>query len=116
TKLFGYSREELEPGPESWTLRIHPDEAQQVADDIHAIIDGHEQNWSAEYRFRRRDGTYADIFDRGFVIRDATGKAIRMSGAMQDITQRKQAEGKIRRLNRVYAVLSGINTLIVRVR
>ncbi|MGP1609220.1 MAG: PAS domain-containing protein, partial [Burkholderiales bacterium] len=116
TKLFGYPREELEPGPESWTLRIHPDEVQQVADDIHAVIDGSEQYWSAEYRFRRRDGSYADIFDRGFVIRDAAGKAIRMIGAMQDITQRKQAEGKIRRLNRVYAVLSGINTLIVRVR
>jgi diguanylate cyclase (GGDEF)-like protein/PAS domain S-box-containing protein len=116
TKLFGYPREELEPGPESWTLRIHPGEVQQVTDDIHAVIDGREQNWSAEYRFRRRDGSYADIFDRGFVIRDAAGKAIRMIGAMQDITQRKQAEGKIRRLNRVYAVLSGINTLIVRVR
>jgi diguanylate cyclase (GGDEF)-like protein/PAS domain S-box-containing protein len=116
SKLFGYPREELEPGPESWTLRIHPDEVQQVADDIHVVIDGNEQYWSAEYRFRRRDGSYADIFDRGFVIRDTAGKAIRMIGAMQDITQRKQAEGKIRRLNRVYAVLSGINTLIVRVR
>ncbi len=116
SKLFGYPREELEPGPESWTLRIHPDELQQVADDIHAVIDGRDQYWSAEYRFRRRDGSYADIFDRGFVIRDAAGKAIRMIGAMQDFTQRKQAEVKIRRLNRVYAVLSGINTLIVRVR
>jgi diguanylate cyclase (GGDEF)-like protein/PAS domain S-box-containing protein len=115
TSLFGYPREELEPGPESWTLRIHPDEVQQVADDIHHVIDGSEQYWSAEYRFRRKDGSYADIFDRGFVIRDAAGKAIRMIGAMQDISQRKQAEIKIRRLNRVYAVLSGINTLIVRV-
>lgn len=116
SKLFGYPREELESGPESWTLRIHPDEVQKVADDIHTVIDGSEQYWSAEYRFRRRDGSYADIFDRGFVIRDAAGKAIRMIGAMQDITQRKQAEVKIRRLNRVHAVLSGINTLIVRVR
>lgn len=116
TKLFGYPREELEPGPESWTRRIHPGEVQQVTDDIHAVIDGREQYWSAEYRFRRHDGTYADIFDRGFVIRDAAGKAIRMIGAMQDITPRKQAEEKILRLNRVYAVFSGINTLIVRVR
>lgn len=115
SKLFGYPREELEPGPESWTLRIHPDEVEQVAHDIHTVIDGSKQYWSAEYRFRRKDGSYADIFDRGFVIRDAAGKAIRMIGAMQDITQRKQSEIKIRRLNRVHAVLSGINTLIVRV-
>lgn len=115
TDLFGFPREELEPGPESWTLRIHSDEAERIAHEIHAVINGSGQHWSAEYRFRRKDGSYAEIFDRGFVIRDAAGKAIRMIGAMQDITQRKQAEIKIKRLNRVYAVLSGINTLIVRV-
>ncbi len=116
SKQFGYPHEELEPGPESWTKRIHPDELQRIVDDIHHAIDGSAQYWSAEYRFRRSDGSYADIFDRGFVIRDDAGKAIRMIGAMQDITQRKQSEQKIKRLNRVYSVLSGINTLIVRVR
>jgi len=116
TTLFGYPREELEPGPESWTLRIHPEELDRITGGFHAVVDGSGQYWSAEYRFRRRDGSYADIFDRGFVIRDDAGKAIRMIGAMQDITQRKQAEIKIKRLNRVHAVLSGINALIVRVR
>ncbi len=38
------------------------------------------------------------------------------TGFIRDITARKEADGKIKRLNRVYAVLSGINTLIVRVR
>ena len=38
------------------------------------------------------------------------------TGFIRDITARKEADEKIRRLNRVYAVLSGINTLIVRVR
>lgn len=87
-----------------------------MVDDIHAVIDGTEKYWSAEYRFMRRDGSYADIFDRGHIIRDAKGKATRMIGAMQDITKRKQSEERIKRLNRLYAVLSGINTLIVRVR
>jgi diguanylate cyclase (GGDEF)-like protein/PAS domain S-box-containing protein len=115
TALFGYSKKEIGPGPESWTLRIHPEELDQVTADFHRIVDGTEHAWTAEYRFRRKDGSYADIFDRGFVIRDAAGKAIRMIGAMQDITQRKQAEIKIKRQNRVYAMLSGITTLIVRV-
>jgi diguanylate cyclase (GGDEF)-like protein/PAS domain S-box-containing protein len=115
TTLFGYSLEEIEPGPESWTLRIHPEELDQVTADFHRIVDGSENSWAAEYRFRRKDGSYADIFDRGFVIRDAAGKAVRMIGAMQDITQRKQAEKRIKRQNRVYAMLSGITTLIVRV-
>ena len=37
-------------------------------------------------------------------------------GIFRDITERKEAEDRITHLNRVYAVLSGINTLIVRVR
>ena len=116
TSLFGYPRKDLEPGPESWTLRIHPEDLHRVESGIHAVIDGSEQNWTDEYRFRRHDGTYADIYDRGFVSRDASGKAVRMIGAMQDVSKRKQAEEKVKRLNRVYAVLSGINTLIVRER
>ena len=48
--------------------------------------------WQEEYRFRRADGTWAEVFDRGFLLRDAAGRAVRMIGAMQDITARKQAE------------------------
>ena len=49
-------------------------------------------NWQDEYRFRRKDGTYALVADRGWMVRDASGKAIRMVGAMQDVTERKASE------------------------
>jgi PAS domain S-box-containing protein len=48
--------------------------------------------WSAEYRFRRADGSYAYVANRGFVICDDCNKPIRMIGGITDITQRKQAE------------------------
>ena len=48
--------------------------------------------WSKEYRFQRIDGTYADIMDRGYIIRNEAGKATRMIGAMMDITERKYME------------------------
>ncbi|MBX3650107.1 MAG: EAL domain-containing protein [Burkholderiales bacterium] len=117
TSLFGYPVGELEPGPESWTLRLHSGDAARVTAEFHAVVDDPKaQFWSAEYRFRRRDGSHAEVFDRGFVIRNSAGRAIRMIGAVQDITERKQAGERIKRQNRVHAVLSGINTLIVRVR
>lgn len=65
---------------------------------IHAVIDGQESNWSAEYRFRRADGSDAAILDRGYVLRDESGQAVRMIGAMLDMTERKQAEEVERRL------------------
>ncbi len=47
---------------------------------------------------------------------DVEGKLIGVLGIARDITERKVAADRIVRLNRVYAVLSGINTLIVRTR
>ncbi|HTD73042.1 MAG TPA: EAL domain-containing protein [Steroidobacteraceae bacterium] len=49
-------------------------------------------------------------------LRSETGQVIGMASVGEDITERRQAEARIAYLNRVYAVLSGINTLIVRVR
>lgn len=94
--LFGYRPDDIKPGAESWYERIHPDEQVRVIGGIRALIDSGGQTWSDEYRFRRHNGTYVFILDRGFVIRDPAGKALRMIGAMQDITARKEAEDALR--------------------
>lgn len=81
------------PGdPEWWTAHIHPDDRAQVVDGIDAAIsNGSGAAWSAEYRFRLGDGSYRTFLDRSFVARDATGRPIRMIGAMQDVTERVRA-------------------------
>jgi PAS domain S-box-containing protein len=91
-KLFHYRREQIEPTIESWTSRIDPVEAHAVEAGIQDAIAGDASFWSADYRFRRGDGTYADVFDRAFIMRDEHGKAVRMLGAMMDMSQRKRAE------------------------
>jgi len=52
--------------------------------------------WSDTYRFRRGDGAYALVEDHAIINRDAEGRAVRMSGAMRDVTQRKLAEEALR--------------------
>ena len=91
-KLFGYRAEEIDLGIESWTSRIHPEDLSRVETGIHAAIDSGEQYWSDQYRFRHKNGIYAEVEDRGYIARDASGKPVRMIGAMQDITERKRAE------------------------
>ena len=59
-------------------------------------MDRREPFWSEEYRFRLADGSYADIFDRGFVIYDSDGAPIRMIGAMADISERQTRAGDSR--------------------
>jgi two-component system cell cycle sensor histidine kinase/response regulator CckA len=90
--LFGYLPEETDPSIDSWARFIHPDDADRVVHGIHDVIDRGGRAWSDEYRFRRRDGTYAEIFDRGQIIHDVQGRSVRMVGAMQDVTERRQAE------------------------
>ncbi|MFN3818050.1 PAS domain S-box protein [Blastomonas sp.] len=99
TVLFGYTCEDIEPTADWWIDNIHPDDRLRVQKDIHAVIAGQGEQWASEYRFRRADGTYSDIFDRGHVFRDDTGQAVRMIGAMLDLTVRKRAESELRELN-----------------
>ncbi|TWG39636.1 diguanylate cyclase/phosphodiesterase with PAS/PAC sensor(s) [Acidovorax delafieldii] len=90
--LFGVPLDQLPPDSTSWTLRLHPDDSEEVLEGIHAAIDGTANHWSDEYRFRRQDGSYAWVLDRGFLIRDLQGKAVRMVGGMTDISAQKLAD------------------------
>lgn len=99
TTLFGYSREELGPDASWWTEHIHPEDQERVISGVYEQIDGGGKAWTDEYRFRRKDGTYAYILDRAYVIHEDGGKPVRMIGAMMDVTARKKAEEEIKGLN-----------------
>jgi PAS domain S-box-containing protein len=96
--IFGYKMAEISAGIESWTAHICPDDAGRITKSIQAILEGNETIWKEEYCYRRADGTFADVVDRGFVIRDKAGLAVRMVGAMHDISERKQALKEMKRI------------------
>lgn len=95
-QLFGWKRDQLDRSSKSWTENIHPDERERIVTGIHTVIDGDGVDWSDQYRFRRSDGTYVPVADRGEVLRDSSGRPIRMIGGMSDLTERKRAEEKLR--------------------
>jgi PAS domain S-box-containing protein len=90
--LFGFSRSEVEPTIDSWTNRVHPDDHARVVTKIHEVIERGAAAWSDEYRFLCKDGHYAYVLDRGYVIHKAAGQPTRMVGAMTDLTERNMAE------------------------
>ncbi|HTU12043.1 MAG TPA: PAS domain-containing protein [Allosphingosinicella sp.] len=81
-----------------WIERLHPEERVAAVQSFDETIEAGANRWSRTYRFRRDDGSYADILDRGFIIRDGQGRAVRAVGAMQDLTERHRAEAEIRRM------------------
>jgi len=97
-QMFGYTSDEIEPSVESWYTRLHPEDRERVITGIRAAIDGGETTWSDEYRFLRRDGAYAEIFDRGYVIHNVDRRPIRMVGSMMEVSERKRTEAQLRNL------------------
>ena len=79
--------------PELWVNHIHPDDRERVVQGVNAIVQQETTNlWEDEYRCIKGDGGIVYIQDRGYIIRDANHNAVRIIGAMRNITQRRLAE------------------------
>jgi two-component system cell cycle sensor histidine kinase/response regulator CckA len=88
-----------------WQEHVHPEDRERMISCVRAVIDGGGRFWLDEYRFLCADGSYACVFDRGYVLQDDHGKPIRMIGAMMDITDRKRAEEALRETNETLRTL-----------
>ncbi|MGD8990451.1 MAG: sigma 54-interacting transcriptional regulator, partial [Desulfobacterales bacterium] len=94
-EILGYSSDEFPGSINSFRSRLHPDDAEA----IWAAIKRHLQErvpYKVEYRLRTKSGNYLWFLARGQAIWNSEGKAIRMSGWIQDITERKQTELNLR--------------------
>jgi PAS domain S-box-containing protein len=96
--VFGWEDILKHPQTEGWwSERIHPDDLERVAEGFHAVLDNpSESRWEDEYWFRKKDGSYARVYDRGYVMRNDQGEPVRMIGAMLDVTERLRAQEAVR--------------------
>ncbi|WP_224373105.1 sensor histidine kinase [Hyalangium versicolor] len=97
-QVFGCGKKALGSGMEGWMRRIHPEDRDRVRTGIQAMIGSRADRWQDEYRFMKEDGSFAVVADRGYIVREAGGRAVRMAGAMQDVTEHKRSEEERQRL------------------
>lgn len=93
--LFGYPPNRSEDAA-WWEERIHPEDKERVLSGLQDVYESETEAWTDEYRFRRADGSYATVLDRGHVVRDGNGKPVRMVGSMADVTERREWEEKLK--------------------
>ncbi len=87
--VFGHEPDTQNKEIDFWEKLVHPKDRKTVVNGLNKFLENSEANrWEATYRMVRSDGSYAEVVDRGFVIRDETGKPLRMVGAIRDFTER----------------------------
>ena len=99
--VFGYKPEEVGNNSTWWFDKIHPEDSIKMSIKLYCFIEQKTEKWQDQYRFRCSDNSYKYVLDRGFLLKDENGKAIRMIGAIQDITKQKEEEQRLKLLETV---------------
>lgn len=92
-KVYGHKNNESIKNIDDWLNFLHPADKPVIQEKLAYYKKSKAATYfSFEYRFRSEDGSYAYIYDRGYLLRNEAGEVIRMIGAAQNITERKKAE------------------------
>ncbi|MBX3661269.1 MAG: EAL domain-containing protein [Burkholderiales bacterium] len=112
--VFGKTDEQMSKSFSEWSDLLHPDDRGRVLEKWeHAT---HGAPFEAEYRIVTPQGGMRWIQTKGRCATDADGDVVRIDGMARDVTERREHEERISHLTRIRSVLSGINSIIVRVR
>ncbi|MEM7236043.1 MAG: PAS domain-containing protein, partial [Planctomycetota bacterium] len=88
-ETLGYDPATKAHSPSAWHGIIHPDDLDVATRNFHEHCANPKHPYDQTVRYTHRDGSTVWIRCRGLVIRDASGKPIRMLGAHTDVTQLK---------------------------
>lgn len=103
--IFGYNNDSPVHHISMWVENVHPDDRDRVKEAIYKVINSGQKYWSDEYRYRKKNGEYMNIYDRGYVSYDESGKPYRMIGSMLDITERIHAQEELKCSEEKYRTL-----------
>ena len=98
-QIIGYRLEEIAPVSKStWEEMINPEDLERVNERLQLHFEGKLPYYDCELRKKHRDGHWVWVYDRGTLMtRTADGRPLMMFGTYTDITERKNAEEKLRR-------------------
>ena len=90
--------------PKFWRDNVHPDDEKRVVETTDKLLTGDIDAVHDHFRFRRADGSWADVESHAFAIRDDEGRAVRVLGSMSDISQRLEMEERLHQSQKLGAI------------
>lgn len=101
-QLMGYKPDAFVNEPRFWIDHVHPDDVERVLEEVSRVFEA--EPYTYEYRFRYKDGRYAWVSDEMKVVRDHEGNPLEIVGYWTDVTDRKNTEQELIRLERLRAL------------
>jgi PAS domain S-box-containing protein len=99
-EMLGYSPQDLEPTSETWKRLLHPDEKDQILEDLQRVLRGEQDHFRHEHRLKHKDGRWVWVLDSGRVVEwDAAGEPEVVFGIHLDISERRDAEERMRAIS-----------------
>jgi PAS domain S-box-containing protein len=91
-EVLGFGLDEVSPDIVWYESRVHPDDLGDARKSAQAAIESGASGYSNVYRFLHRDGHWVDVADHGRIVRDETGRPIRVLGGVSDISECRRLE------------------------
>ncbi len=109
TIMIGYDSTDVIKNVHEWKDLIHPEDQQKAYQANLDCVNNLTDSFEVEYRMKTKNGGLKWILGRGKVVcRDASGRAVRMIGTHQDITERKKAEERLKAVDKKNSLLSAV--------
>lgn len=90
--MLGYAPNELNLGDALWQKVVHPEDLSRVNQAFDDVVHGGSDTYELEFRMRHKAGHDVPVLSRGYILRDANGLPLRVSGTNMDLTERRQME------------------------
>lgn len=94
--MLGYENHELKNHINEWYFRVHEEDLAKLKSGFESYQQKPEHHFIIEYRIRNKANEYLWMLCRGVAIVDHQGNVIRMAGSQTDITEKKNAESKLK--------------------
>jgi PAS domain S-box-containing protein len=101
---FGHDWVGERPVPSPWRAAVHPDDLPHVMQGFEKFLQSRDVRWRTAYRMKRGDGSWAHVEERVVALRDESGKALRIIGSFDDVTERTRLQEQLQAAQKMESI------------